>query len=249
MPLDRELVVRKPDEKYKYPRLRMGDGKTNVNDLPEINVQPDWEQTDPSQPDYIRNKPEINSGSATSWNDLTDKPFGEEVTEGVLTFDGDLTGREYIDYGDGYCFVKMSDRFLTEEDLAQATITFWNNGSTYDANAVIESQTLGDLTVIIVLADHEISGGMVVTLNSDAPLFGEPPMSAGTWFQYVTDVDSEVDSYPISLSCLTGLVGTIKTLDEKYIPDSIARTEDILTEEDVSTLINKALGVIENGTY
>lgn len=65
VPLDRELVVRKPDNKYKYPRFRLGDGKTNVNDLPILNEQPDWNQEDPTQPDFIKNKPENLGGGLT----------------------------------------------------------------------------------------------------------------------------------------------------------------------------------------
>lgn len=44
-------------------------------------------------------------------------------------------------------------------------------------------------------------------------------------------------------------VEEIRPLDEKYIPSTIARTSDMLTEERVTELINSALGVIENGTY
>lgn len=59
VPLDRELVVRKSDDKYKYPRFRLGDGQTNVNDLPILNEQPDWNQEDVTAADYIKNKPKV----------------------------------------------------------------------------------------------------------------------------------------------------------------------------------------------
>lgn len=41
----------------------------------------------------------------------------------------------------------------------------------------------------------------------------------------------------------------IHQLDEKFIPDTIARKSDIPTDEHITNLINNALGVIENGTY
>ena len=93
VPLDRELVVRKPDEKYKYPRLRMGDGKTNVNELPELNVQSDWSQDDPTQPDYIKNKPNITGGGSG----------GTTVTVGgiaVESFDADtkVDNSTFVEY-------------------------------------------------------------------------------------------------------------------------------------------------------
>jgi hypothetical protein len=34
-----------------------------------------------------------------SWNDLKDKPFYSEMAEGAASFDGDLTGKEYLDMG------------------------------------------------------------------------------------------------------------------------------------------------------
>ena len=39
------------------------------------------------------------------------------------------------------------------------------------------------------------------------------------------------------------------TLDEQYIPDTIARVTDIPSDDHINSLINAALGVIENGTY
>ena len=38
-------------------------------------------------------------------------------------------------------------------------------------------------------------------------------------------------------------------LDERFIPDTIARTEELPTDDHINFLINTALGVIENGTY
>ena len=58
VPLDKELVAIKPDENTQYTRLMVGDGATSVNDLSVINPQSNWNQNDPSQPDYIRNRPE-----------------------------------------------------------------------------------------------------------------------------------------------------------------------------------------------
>jgi len=46
-----------------------------------------------------------------------------------------------------------------------------------------------------------------------------------------------------------GAPEVIVPIAEKYIPDSIARTADIPTDEHINGLINTALGVIENGTY
>ena len=42
------------------------------------------------------------------------------------TFDGNLDGREYVSIGNGYCFVKMSERILTTDDLVGSTCVIRN---------------------------------------------------------------------------------------------------------------------------
>lgn len=51
------------------------EGAIRGNTVGLPNPQADWNQTDPTKADYIKNKPDIKDG-VTSWNDLTDKPFG-----------------------------------------------------------------------------------------------------------------------------------------------------------------------------
>lgn len=65
VPLDKELVMIKPDDNNKYARLMVGDGVNSVGNLLTINPQPNWNQEDSTQPDYIRNKPEIPGGGTT----------------------------------------------------------------------------------------------------------------------------------------------------------------------------------------
>lgn len=57
-PLQGELIVYDVDENYNYERIKMGDGITNVNELPFISPQADWNQNDETQSDFIKNKPE-----------------------------------------------------------------------------------------------------------------------------------------------------------------------------------------------
>ena len=90
---------------YDYERLKIGDGKTKVNDLPFIHNQPDWNQTDSAKSDYIKNKPDlnflsknnpnvegilyvdnINSGNATKVTVQTDLQV-----QGYITGSADLT--------------------------------------------------------------------------------------------------------------------------------------------------------------
>lgn len=55
-PLQGELIVYDIDENYNYERIKMGDGVTNVNELPFISPQADWNQNDPNAPDYVKNR-------------------------------------------------------------------------------------------------------------------------------------------------------------------------------------------------
>lgn len=55
-PLQGELIVYDIDENYNYERIKMGDGITNVNELPFISPQADWNQNDENAPDYVKNR-------------------------------------------------------------------------------------------------------------------------------------------------------------------------------------------------
>ena len=57
VPLKGEIIVYDADENYSYPRVKHGDGVTNVNELPFREVQVDWDQNDNTKVDYIKNKP------------------------------------------------------------------------------------------------------------------------------------------------------------------------------------------------
>lgn len=59
-PKQGEIICYDIDENYTYERFKIGDGITNVNDLPFCIQQPDWNQIDSTKPDYIKNKPDEN---------------------------------------------------------------------------------------------------------------------------------------------------------------------------------------------
>lgn len=58
IPKQAELIVYDSDENCNYQRIKIGDGVTNVNSLPFVNIQADWDQTDSTQLDFIKNKPD-----------------------------------------------------------------------------------------------------------------------------------------------------------------------------------------------
>lgn len=60
IPKQGELIVYDSDENCNYQRIKIGDGVTNVNSLPFVNIQVDWDQADNTKLDYIKNKPDEN---------------------------------------------------------------------------------------------------------------------------------------------------------------------------------------------
>ena len=57
IPIQGEIIVYDIDEIYNYERVKIGDGIRKVNDLPFVDVQSDWNQSDSTQIDLIKNKP------------------------------------------------------------------------------------------------------------------------------------------------------------------------------------------------
>lgn len=58
IPKKAELIVYDVDDTYSYERFKIGDGIHTVSELPFSQVQPDWDQIDETQPDFIKNKPD-----------------------------------------------------------------------------------------------------------------------------------------------------------------------------------------------
>lgn len=80
-PLKNELIIYDKDNDYDYYRFKIGDGATNVNNLPFADWGTgDWNQNDDTSSDYIKNR--------THWFEPGDEPviFLEETS---LEFDAD----------------------------------------------------------------------------------------------------------------------------------------------------------------
>ena len=58
IPKQGEIIVYDVDDVYDYERIKIGDGVKVVSDLPFSVVQPDWNQTDETAKDFIKNKPD-----------------------------------------------------------------------------------------------------------------------------------------------------------------------------------------------
>lgn len=71
-------------------------------ELKSIDNQPDWNQNDPNAKDYIKNR-----------------PGGYVVAPSLeITWDGDTTGKETVDAGNGFTLVKIADEAPPIEKFA-----------------------------------------------------------------------------------------------------------------------------------
>jgi hypothetical protein len=159
--------------------------------------------------------PEGGGGGVTSWNDLKDKPFEEMPPVFDITWDGDMTGHEILQPQDNIYFVKVSDEVFTKEQLLNSII--------FDSDGYESVNTDENIFVYDDQGLIEFDGGMVI---SDAKAFinstelPEGSVSNGVWFYNWT---GEEPYYVNRFVAAT----TIKTIDEKYIPDTIATKEDV----------------------
>lgn len=157
------------------------------------------------------------SGGTCSWNDLADKPFGVEMSEGIPEFDGDLTGKEVVTLPEGGMLVKISDREFTKEELIGSTIImtadsdviFNHVGRIEDVIDNVNEDTPG---MIIGVA---LSMGVVYVIGDIPQDIAEMiPLSRGTWYVYAPGY-----YYVNYVSCVHDPVETIKKIDPKYLPE------------------------------
>jgi hypothetical protein len=210
--------------------------------------------------DDLTDKPDFSPiATSGSWNDLTDKPFYAETPD-PITWDGNMEGmvtfphpyeaiyQQQLGSDLKWRFVKVSDKMFTEEEFRSASITVWTpdgeQGGTVEDYGIIIPDDRGFIgsgsTVVLICYDTEPHTHQGITLQ--AP-------ECGTYFMY-QHVPNEITAYTLSLV----FSEKVKPIDEKYLPDSIVLESELdakgyQTEEQVTTLINNALGVIENGSY
>ena len=169
------------------------------------------------------------SGGASSWNELTDKPFGEEAVQIIWESATDVT--DYVTpHSQRNVFYKITDEVFDISDLDGAYfIVDMGNGSTtkVDLNNVKEIQGgCSQGNAFCSIYDTIVNLGIA----SD----GKPDTfpSTGTYLGMSRPYDVQIV-----------IPKRIKKIDDKYLPNNLVTTSEL------STAINNALGVIENGTY
>ena len=177
-------------------------------------------------------QPDWNQNDETAADYVKNRTHYEECSGATIEWDGDTEGRDSIVAGTGV-FYKVSDFTPTRADLIGCTaVANTGDSTTFTADMLVDGINCVFLYQLgfVAFAAGEISDG------NDS--FMVP--SAGVYF---LDIGGEY------LSSITYGSTVVHPLDEKWIPESIARVGQIPSDEHIKSLIDTALGVIENGTY
>lgn len=162
-----------------------------------LDTQSNWEQNDENQPDYIKNK-----------------PFGEEITETsyIIKNSFGLIGRElkYIHNGEEYILEVKSTSYSYYDDAASS---LWNIKYVGNTSIPIVDNTFTYPVDNVKMSELPHDDVPFVIVWYDSSQLGENAILA---------YDSDNNS--IRNNTIYYLTTEIKTLDEKFIPSTIART-------------------------
>ena len=145
----------------------------------------------------------VGGDGVSSWNDLEDRPFGEESVTGEIKieYDGDQTGKIVIQYGET-ALVKVSDLTPEPSELIGGTASFGEDTATISAYMIDDVRAEG--VPLAIVAD------LLFIVYS--PLLDSGVTEAG---MYVVDI-----GLAASLQ-YTGTITNITKIDPKYLPDDI----------------------------
>ena len=146
-------------------------------------------------PNFI---PPGNSGGVTSWNDLTDKPFYEEVVEGYILPETTLTGT------DGQMII--TNEFHLQD--GQTYTVKWN-GTEYTCACIEEEVGLYGLGNLGAMMGGESTGEPFVIMNGESLGLGDAGYGVAV----------ALDGSSTATVSIYGKKVTIYTLEEKYLSE------------------------------
>ena len=168
-------------------------------------VKPDWNQNDPNAKDYIKNR-----------------PGGYVIPPSVeITWDGDTTGKETMDAGNGITLVKIADEAPPIEKFAVGTSykavimteTTYSDGSNETVQKQIDLTYKGDLWIGQSLSPVSWASGVTVDSVSIEGL----TLTKGLWFSIVDGAEM-----PKDITCgISTTDGGVKKFPESSMPDEV----------------------------
>lgn len=176
---------------------------------------------------------EIPEGFSGSWNDLVDKPFYEEGEQTTITWDGNTEGRDSLvaDFMFNVSFYKVSDLLPTKDELIGATVTLDTTTTITESSFAMadENATIAEAFIVVY--------GTAFSFNSAEYTVPSP----GIYFPNMGNTYTTLLAYGSS---------SIVQLDEKFIPDTIARIRDLpVGLPDVTTADNGKVLMVVDGTW
>ena len=179
-----------------------------------------------------------NVGGASSWNDLTDKPFyEEEAITNSIEYDGSVTDIEVRNDEYGMLFYRVADITddFTKETLIGGTITA---PDVYGDGSIVTMEIITDLVMSEEGVPVVTVGEFAIILLEDNFTFeavGVTFPKKGVYFAYAQGV------YCHNLTATSDVFisSTVKKLDSKYIPNEYTTEEEVRAI--VDEIINEAL--------
>lgn len=191
-------------------------------------VQPDWNQNDSTQPDYIKNRP----GGYTV---VTQKGVD-------IKWNGVIGDKEHVDQGGGVLLVKVSDEVLTSEQLSGAEIieTITDGAQTITQSHTIDGNKLADNGGTL---SEQGSFRFAVVGEQAAATYGN---STGTYVLHMVESGATMYVSSIYKQDETGIL----PIPEEYIDDAIQRVgADVIIQSSTADSTKKfRITVDDSGT-
>ena len=230
-----------------------GSGEVNWDDIigkPEVEaqVQADFAQADSTAPDYIKNRTHgVNYTRESIFVDPALRAGGFYSPEDVPSWSARLMPSQLL--------VDLSKlkELVREGNTVELSSCIGSDPRTIE---FVDKVTYHTCTVDGTEYEYYVSGNRYYLSNNPSMFKMDlgSPVNTGENSAVVVECHSNTDTFYVHIIFKTptsdipkfkldALTESIMTLDEKYIPDTIARVSDI------QTLIDNSLGVIENGSY
>ena len=188
-PYQGEIIIYDIDDNYDYQRIKIGDGKTNVNDLPFAT-------------DHIQDQLEEHTHN---WNDVQEKPF-EKVASSSSTvlYDGEVTTSNQRKDGVSSLVVDNTGSITLKKDC-KYIVSF--NGNRYECEV---TQDYSSVTPVPIDTVFYVLGNISFPLPDDGEDTGEPFAIS------YTEIENMGNIFPILQVCTNLGVGTYSLKIEEY---------------------------------
>lgn len=169
-----------------------------------------------------------NAGGVSSWNDLTDKPFGEEislVSEPLhIVWDGDTscTSVKFLEGEDGG-FYKVSDIVLTNEQIRSAKYFYKDDDNEVFCSEEFDSAGSEGFEHIIITDDIVVLDGIAIVRKNNVTIDMGEDLGSKTFPEKGIYLLYEVEQFYVETFITTESVEqeltVIEKLDKKYLPE------------------------------